>query len=62
MASTFVVATVKKYIFHNMPDDSKAYFCMDYPFTNKLTYPHDIKILSVLYDELIVKPDKEKLY
>lgn len=50
----------KKYIFHNMPDDSKAYFCMDYPFTNKLTYPHDIKILSVLYDELIVKPDKEK--
>lgn len=51
---------LKKYIFHNMPVDSKPYFCMDYPFTNKLTYPHDIKLLSVLYDELIVKPDKEK--
>lgn len=50
----------KKYIFHNMPDDSKAFFCMDYPFTNKLTYPHDIKTLSILYDELVVKPDKEK--
>ena len=51
---------LKKYIFHNMPDDSKAFFCMDYPFTNKLTYPHDIKVLSVLYDEIIVKPDKER--
>ncbi len=50
----------KKYIFHNMPDDSKAYFCMDYPFTNKLTYPHDIKTLSILYDELVLKPDREK--
>lgn len=50
----------KKYIFHNMPDDSKPFFCMDYPFTNKLTHPHDIKILSVLYDELVLKPDREK--
>ena len=50
----------KKYIFHNMPDDSKPFFCMDYPFTNKLTHPHDIKILSVLYDELVMKPDREK--
>lgn len=58
--ANFDFINLKKYIFHNMPDDSKAFFCMDYPFTNKLTYPHDIKILSVLYDELIVKPDKEK--
>lgn len=50
----------KKYIFHNMPDDSKPFFCMDYPFTTKLTHPHDIKILSVLYDELVMKPDREK--
>ena len=49
----------KKYIFHNMPDDSKAYFCMDYPFTNKLTYPHDIKTISILYNELIAKQEKD---
>lgn len=58
--ANFDFTNLKKYIFHNMPDDSRAFFCMDYPFTNKLTYPHDIKLLSVLYDELIVKPDKEK--
>ena len=58
--SNFDFENKKKYIFHNMPDDSKAFFCMDYPFTNKLTYPHDIKTLSILYEELVAKPDKEK--
>lgn len=58
--ASFDFENKKKYIFHNMPDDSKAFYCMDYPFTNKLTYQHDIKTLSILYDELVLKPDREK--
>lgn len=50
----------KKYIFHNMPDESKAYYCFDYPYTMKLTYPHDIKLLKVLYDDVVVNPDNNK--
>ena len=29
----FDFTNLKKYIFHNMPDDAKPYFCMDYPYT-----------------------------
>ena len=50
----------KKYIFHNMPDDSKAYFCMDYPYTMKLTHPHDLRLLEVMYDEIVTKPERNK--
>lgn len=50
----------KKYIFHNMPDDSKAYFCMDYPYTMKLTHPHDLKLLNVMYDEIVTGPERNR--
>lgn len=50
---------LKKYIFHNMPEDSKAYYCFDYPYTMKLTYHHDLKLLKVLYDELIREPENQ---
>lgn len=49
-----------KYIFHNMPDDSKRFYCFDYPYTTKLTYSHDLKVLKVLYDEIVKKPQKAK--
>lgn len=50
---------LKKYIFHNMPLRANAYYCFDYPYTMKLTYPHDLKLLKVLYDELIHEPEEE---
>lgn len=50
---------LKKYIFHNMPLDSKAYYCFDYPFTMKLTHPHDLKLLKVMYDEIVRRPDQQ---
>ena len=50
---------LKKYIFHNMPVDAKAYYCFDYPFTMKLTHPHDLKLLKVLYDEIVRKPEQQ---
>lgn len=50
---------VNKYIFHNMPSNSKGYYCFDYPYTMKLTYAHDLQLLKVLYDEIILKPSKE---
>lgn len=50
----------KKYIFHNMPQSSNGYYCFDYPYTMKLTHPHDLKLLKVLYDEIVIKPDKNK--
>lgn len=56
----FNFENLHKYIFHNMPEDSKAMFCMDYPYTMKLTYRHDLKLLKVLYDEIIVNPEKER--
>lgn len=40
------------YIFHQMPTGSKGYYCFDYPNTMKITYPIDIKIAEILYDEL----------
>lgn len=58
--ANFDFQNMKKYIFHNMPDDSKPYFCMDYPFTMKLTHPHDLKLLKVLYDEIVVKPKESE--
>lgn len=56
----FDFENLHKYIFHNMPTDSKSMFCFDYPYTMKLTYRHDLKLLKVLYDEIIVNPEKEK--
>ncbi len=50
----------KKYIFHNMPIDCKAFYCFDYPYTMKLTHPHDLKLLEVLYNDIVVTPDKNK--
>ena len=58
--ANFDFANKKKYIFHNMPPDSNGYFCMDYPYTMKLTYPHDLKLLEVLYGEIVTKPDQNK--
>ena len=58
--ASFDFENLHKYIFHNMPDDSKAKFCFDYPYTMKLTYPHDLKLLKVLYDEIVTVPEKEK--
>ena len=56
--SNFDFNQKKKYIFHNMPDEARPYFCMDYPYTMKLTHPHDLKLLKVMYDEIVVTPDK----
>ena len=50
-----------KYIFHNMPVTSKRFYCFDYPYTTKVTYPFDIPALEVLHDLLIEKPRKDKL-
>lgn len=52
--------TLKKYIFHNMPDHAKPFYCFDYPYTMKVTYSHDIPLLEVLYDRIIAKPSNEK--
>lgn len=52
----------RKYIFHNMPDDAKAYFCMDYPFTMKLTHPHDLTPLAALYEEIVAEPERNETY
>lgn len=48
------------YVFHQMPKDSKPYFCFDYPYTMKLTYASDLKIAELLYDEIIEKPRRDK--
>ena len=49
----------EKCLFHNMPEDSKPYFCFDYPYTTKVTYSFDIPILETLYAELVEKPKKD---
>lgn len=51
---------LKKYIFHNMPYDCKAYYCFEYPYTMKLTYPHDLKLLEIMYKDIVEKPKKEE--
>ena len=48
------------YVFHQMPKDSKPYYCFDYPYTMKLTYARDMKIAELLYDEIIEKPRRDK--
>lgn len=48
------------YIFHQMPERSKAYFCFDYPYTMKVTYARDIDIAERLYNEIILKPKRDK--
>ncbi len=50
----------EKYIFHNMPADCKAFYCFDYPYTMKLTHPHDLKLLKTLYNDAVINPDKNK--
>ncbi len=56
---SFDFENMHKYIFHNMPDDSKAYYCFDYPYTTKVTYQFDIPALEVLYNLLIEKPKSD---
>lgn len=48
------------YVFHQMPKDSKPYYCFDYPYTMKLTYARDMKVAELLYDEIIEKPRRDK--
>ncbi len=48
------------YIFHQMPSSSKAFYCFDYPYTMKITYPFDIRIAEILYDEIISNPEQER--
>lgn len=48
------------YIFHQLPENSKGFHCFDYPYTMKITYPHDMKIAEVLYKEFISIPQQEK--
>lgn len=43
-----------------MPKNSSCWLCFDYPYTMKLTYPHDLKLLEVLYDEFVLTPEKDK--
>jgi len=57
---SFDFKNLKKYIFHNMPEKAKPYYCFDYPYTMKVTYPQDIKLLELLYKDIIIKPDTEK--
>lgn len=48
------------YVFHQMPKDSKPYYCFDYPYTMKLTYGRDLKIAELLYEDIIEKPRKNQ--
>lgn len=48
------------YVFHQMPKDSKPYYCFDYPYTMKLTYARDLKIVELLYNDIIEKPRRDK--
>lgn len=48
------------YVFHQMPKDSKPYYCFDYPYTMKLTYGRDLKVAELLYEDIIEKPRREK--
>lgn len=56
----FDFSNLKKYIFHNMPEGSRAYYCFDYPYTMKLTYPHDLKLLEVMYKDVVSRPRQEE--
>lgn len=55
----FDFTELKKYIFHNMPYECKAYYCFDYPYTMKLTYPHDLKLLEVMYKDIVEYPRED---
>lgn len=57
---SFDFEQLKKYIFHNMPDQARPYYCFDYPYTTKVTYPFDIPVLEALYDLLIEKPKLDR--
>ena len=47
------------YIFHQLPQSAKGYYCFDYPYTMKITYSTDVKIAMLLYDSLIRKPKQD---
>lgn len=40
------------YIFHQLPQDARGYYCFDYPYTMKITYPVDMKIAELLYEDI----------
>ena len=44
------------YIFHQLPTGSRGYYCFDYPYTMKITYPRDVQIAEILYKEEIMRP------
>lgn len=46
------------YIFHQLPSGARGYYCFDYPQTMKITYPVDLKIAELLYED-INKIEKE---
>lgn len=48
------------YIFHQLPKKAKGFHCFDYPYTMKITYPHDVKVAEILYREFISGPRQEK--
>lgn len=48
------------YIFHQLPPKSNGFYCFDYPYTMKITYSTDVKIASILYNDIILKPEQEK--
>ena len=48
------------YIFHQLPEGSRGFFCFDYPYTMKVTYPYDVKIAEVLYKQFISDPMQDK--
>jgi 2-C-methyl-D-erythritol 4-phosphate cytidylyltransferase len=49
------------YIFHQLPQTAKGYFCFDYPYTMKITYSTDVKMAMLLYDSLIRKPKQDMI-
>ena len=48
------------YVFHQMPKNSKPFYCFDYPYTMKLTYSRDLRTAEWLYNDIIEKPRREK--
>ena len=40
------------YIFHQLPPTARGYYCFDYPYTMKITYPIDMRIAELLYEDI----------
>ena len=49
------------YVFHQLPKCARGFFCFDYPYTMKITYPSDVKIAKLLYDDVILRPKQERI-